>query len=152
MLIRRATQKDAKRISYLIQKNTENFKGNNYSKKQIKTWKAANTPTAIKHQLNERIIFCAFENKRLVGTIGLKENEVVGLYVSYTKIGKGIGKELLHHLVAYAKKKGIKKLQLTSTPSANSFYQSNGFSPQGSVIVTINGVDFQETKMTKKMN
>jgi len=151
MLIRQANKNDAKRISYLIQKNTEKVRKNNYSKKQIEIWKAANTPSAIKNKLEERIIFCAFENEQLIGTIGLEENVVVGLYVSYSKLGQGIGKKLLHHLEAFAKENRIRDLELTSTRSANSFYQRNGFSPQESVLVNVNGVDFQETKMTKKL-
>lgn len=151
MIIRQANLNDAQRISYLIQKNTENVKKNNYSKKQIETWKAANSPSAIKDKLKDRVIFCAFENDKLIGTIGLQGNEVVGLYVSYSKIGKGVGNKLLSHLENYAKKNQIKTLELTSTPSATSFYQRNGFSPQEAVLVHVNGVDFQETKMTKKL-
>ena len=151
MIIRQANQNDARRISYLIQKNTENVKKNNYSKKQIETWKAANSPGAIKDKLKERVIFCAFENNKLIGTIGLQDNEVVGLYVRYSKIGRGVGKKLLNHLENYAKKNQIKTLELTSTPSANSFYQRNGFTPQEPVLVKVNGVDFQETKNDQKI-
>ena len=149
--IRQANENDARRISYLIQKNTENVTVNNYSKKQIEIWKAANSPSAIKLKLRERILFCAFENGKLVGTIGLEGNELVGLYVSYTKIGKGIGKKLLNHLEGYAKKKQIRILELTSTPSALPFYHKNGYFSQEYVIINVNGVDFKEMKMSKKL-
>ena len=61
----------------------------------------------IRKKLEERTIFCAFENKKLVGTIGLEGKEVVGLYVSYSNIGKGVGKALLNHLEEFAERNGI---------------------------------------------
>lgn len=151
MTIRQANKNDARRISYLIQKNTVNVTKNNYSAEQIDVWKAANTTTAIKGKLNERIIFCAFENEKLIGTIGLQGNEVVGLYVSYNKVGKGIGTKLLNHLEEYAKKNRIETLELTSTPSANLFYRRNGYIAKEPIIISVNGVDFLETKMTKML-
>lgn len=151
MQIRKAKLSDAQRISYLIRKNADKVLALDYSKVQLIAWKNSNTLKAIANQLKQREIFCAFENDRLVGTIGLRENEVLGLYVSYSRRGKGIGKKLLNHLEEYAKKNGITALKLTSTPSANTFYQRNGYVPQGSVIVNVNGVNFKETKMTKNI-
>ncbi len=151
MIIRQAYENDAGRISYLIQKNTENVKENNYSKEQIEIWKKANSIKAIERQLKERTIFCAFIKDKLVGTIGLKSNEVLGLYVSYSKRGKGIGKILLKHLEKYAKENNIKSLHLTSTPSAVSFYTINGYEFQKNTPIIINGITFCESKMTKKL-
>ena len=101
MYIRNATVQDVKRISYLIQHNTENVVENKYTSEQIRTWKRANTPTAIFKSLASRTILCAFLKNRLVGTIGLQGKEVVGLYVNFSKRRCGIGKELLNHLELY---------------------------------------------------
>lgn len=151
MIIRQANKDDAQRISYLIQKNAEHVKNNNYSARQIETWKAANSSGTIRKKLEERTIFCDFENKKLVGTIGLEGKEVVGLYVSYSNIGKGVGKALLNHLEEFAERNGIIDLELTSTPSAKQFYQKKGYSAQEEVLVNVNGVSFMETKMTKTL-
>ena len=64
MLIRIATAKDAKRISYLIHKSTD-ANPNNYSPAQIKAWKHYNTPSKIRAQLNNKTIFCAFSKNNL---------------------------------------------------------------------------------------
>jgi len=152
MKIRKATAKDARRISYLIKRNTEEVAENSYSKKQKDTWIKANTPKAIKESLKNRIVFCAFQNNQLVGTIGLIENEIVGLYVSYAKRGHGIGKKLLQHVERFAIKNKMDKLELTSTPSGFGFYKKNGFTPHQKVIVKINGVEYKETKMVKDLN
>ena len=151
MIIRRANLEDAARISYLIKRNTEKVKENNYSATQIRAWKKANTTVTIKRSMKNKIIFCAFENDQLIGTIGLQGNEVVGLYVSYSKRGQGIGRRLLSHLEQYAESKHIYKLVLTATPSAVRFYEANGYQSISKVVVTIDEVDFVETEMHKKL-
>jgi len=148
MKIRRATLDDAKRISYLICKLTEP-NPNNYSKKQKIAWKKFNSPSGIKKQIKKRIVFCAFENNRLLGTIALKDNGVVGFNVGFNIRGKGVGSKMLNYLESLARKKGMKKLTLTSTTSAFDFYKKRGFKPKKKVVLRIYGVDFPEIHMEK---
>ena len=149
MEIRKATPNDARRISYLIQKNTERVVENGYSQAQIEVWKRFNAPSGIRQQMEKRILFCAFENQKLVGTIGLQDNEVVGLYVSYSQRKKGIGGILLDYLERYARNQKIEKLTLSATPSARRFYEKRGFISLKPVVVNILGVYFFETEMCK---
>ncbi len=151
MHIRKATIEDASRISYLICMNIDRIIENNHSTEQKIAWKIENTPKAIREKMSSKTIFCAFENNRLLGTIALDENEIGGFYVSYSKRGLGIGKKLLDHLEDYAKAKSIKMLTLTSTPSARIFYLKNGYEAIENVTLNINGVDFEETRMTKQL-
>lgn len=47
--------------------------------------------------------------------------------------GKGLGKKITNHLIDRAKKKGLKYLELTSSPkkeAANRFYKKFGFEPR----------------------
>ena len=150
-VIRQATPQDTRRISYLIQKNTDKVTENNYTMAQKNAWKKANTPKAIQNQLAHRILFCAVKNGQLYGTIGLMGNEMVGLYVSYSKRGRGIGKLLLAHLEDYAREQGISRLKLTATPSAKPLYEKSGYTPHNQVTVQINGVTFLETSMSKML-
>ncbi len=149
MLIRIATKKDARRISYLIRNNTEKVTENNYTQEQIKTWKKANTTKAVENNMKKRVIFCAFQNNKLIGTIGLQEKEVVGLYVNHAKRKLGIGRKLLQHLELYAQSIQLKELVLTSTRSAKRFYKNNGYKVIKSVIVKVNETEFKETEMKK---
>lgn len=151
MIIRQANIRDCKRISYLIKKNTEKVFENQYSPIQKSTWIKYNSPTAIKKQLAEREIYCAFENQKLLGTIGLNNSEIVGLYVSYSKRGKGIGKSLLKHIETIALNKGITELTLTATPSSIKFYISQGYIINEVISVNINNVEYKETLMTKEI-
>ncbi len=52
MLIRKATKKDARRISYLIKKNTENVLENGYTNEQIATWKKGIESKLLQHLEN----------------------------------------------------------------------------------------------------
>ncbi len=151
MRILRATLEDATRISYLIRKNTERVLENQYSAEQVQVWKNNNTPEAIRQQLKDRTIFVAIQNNRLLGTIGLKGDEIVGLYVSYSRRKMGTGRALLEHLFAFAESKQINSLKLTSTVSAKRFYERNGFKAIKPVSVKIDGVDFMETLMVKNL-
>lgn len=151
MYIRKAISTDAKKISYLIFRNAEKVFENNYTKAQIEMWKKKNTPQQIRNSLARREIFCAFEKNLLIGTIGIQNNEVVGLYVSHSKRKKGMGRKLLEHLEEYAKEKNIRELFLTSTPSAENFYKTNGYKALDYVELIIDGVLFKELKMTKNI-
>jgi len=151
MQIRKATLKDAGRISYLIKKNADQVTENNYSSEQLAAWKNDNTIKAINTKFAQREIFCAFINGKLVGTIGLEGNNLVGLYISYSKRGQGLGYELLVFLENYAKRKGITDLHLTATPNGYGFYLKNGYLPYGKIHLSYNGIQFLETKMKKKL-
>ena len=148
MEIREATINDAKRISYLINTLT-NKNPNNYTDIQLTTWKGYNTPSMIKKQFEDRTIFCAFSNKKLVGTIGLKNNYVVGFYISHSNRHKGIGSKLLNYIENYALNKNIKTLHLESTSSAIKFYESKGFQKKEKIKVILQGIEYTEVKMKK---
>jgi len=151
MTIRNANINDAKRLSYLIRRNTDQVKENGHTPEQKEAWKAQNTPRAVANLLDKRTIFCAFENNRMIGTIGLENDMVTGLYISPRQRGKGIGQKLLHHLESHAQKTGIKRLHLTSTPNGLGFYKKHGYHAEGPIELTFDGVTFHETIMSKKL-
>jgi len=149
--IRKATIQDANRISYLIRKNTDG-NPNDYDKAQLDAWKKYNTPAKIKKQLANRDLFCAFENEKLIGTIGLQGDKLVGFYISFSKRKKGIGSKLYDFIEEEAKQRNIKTLYLTATPSAVSFYKSRNFQKIEDVIVTIYDIDYEEIDMKKSLH
>ncbi|MEO0628599.1 MAG: GNAT family N-acetyltransferase [Bacteroidota bacterium] len=151
MTIRLANRDDVYQLSKLIWENTEHVKENNYTPLQVKTWKEVNRPEEIEKSLEERLIFCAYRDEELLGTIGLRENEIVGLYVNYRKRQMGIGGKLMQFVEDHARKKGINNLTLTSTPSARQFYERRGYEPIKSVIVEVRGAAFSETLMRKEL-
>ncbi|MEM9547053.1 MAG: GNAT family N-acetyltransferase [Bacteroidota bacterium] len=148
MKIKTATIKEAIAISKLIASSTR-YNPNQYSAAQQRVWINYNSPEKIIKFLLNRTIFCAIHNENLVGTIALKHNEILGFYVNPQFRNRGIGSALLAHLEAEAIKRGIGRLHLSSTPSAEIFYQKKGFLPIKEIVVTIDGVDFPEMEMEK---
>jgi len=148
MQIRVATDKDAQSISDLIRKSTLQ-NPNNYSVDQQRVWIAYNSPSRVKQFMNDRTIICAVKNNLLLGTVSLKENEVLGFYVDYDLRNQGVGSALLTYVEHIAKRNGLEWLYLTSTPSATEFYKIKGFKPGKNIVVKIKGIDFPEIEMKK---
>jgi hypothetical protein len=57
----------------------------------------------------------------------------------------------LNCLEEYARTNEIKKLNLTSTPSAFKFYKNKGYQSKKEVILTIYGIDYPEIEMEKRL-
>lgn len=151
MIIIPAENKYAKRISYLIRKNAERVDENGYTPIQKKAWSDQNKPKAIIEQIKARKMFCAIQNNKLVGTIGIENNKVSGLYINYAKRGQGIGDKLLNHIERVAKQEKINELILTASPNGYGFYLKNGYESYGKIELNFRGVKFIETKMRKKL-
>src|SRR5262245_19737522 len=104
--IRPATERDARALSALIRRNAEVVLSAHYSRDQLAAWKRYNTPARVRQRLAERTTFCAFRGRRLCATVALQGTELVGLYVSPSTRGKGIGRALLVHLETFAAARG----------------------------------------------
>lgn len=151
MVIREASKADCRKICYLIKKNAQYVQENNFSEEQVKAWQKVTTSKMMRQLMEKGKVFCAFKNNRLIGTIALVDNKIVSFYVSYSKRNLGIGGQLLSYLEDYAKKVGVQRLQLNSTPSAKLFYEGKGYQPVKMVIEKILGVPFEETLMEKQI-
>lgn len=149
--IRKANGTDVEQISDLIQESTRR-NPNNYNPDQLKAWMDYNTPENILKYLNDRVTFCAFQGEELMGTISLLKNEITGFYTRFDSRGQGVGSALLKHLEEFALSEGLERLILCSTPSAEKFYISKGFTPTKTVVVNILGINFQEMEMSKLLS
>lgn len=151
LTIRKAQEEDASAISRLVHENTDRVVANKYSVAQKEAWKNANQPEQIREQLIVREVFCGFYQTELAGVIGLRGAELLGLYVDYRHLGKGVGKQLLRHLEDHARSKGVKTIRLCATPAGRPFYERNGFVPLLPVEVIVNDVLFIEMEMSKEL-
>jgi len=150
MRIRKVTPKDYKKISYLIQRNIEQIRENKYTKRETSAWKKANTPSKIKEKMQGNNSFIIIEGNKILGTITLMDNCIRTFFVDYRQRGKGIGSKLFEFIEKHAKKKKLKKLWLSSTPSALKFYKKRGYKIRGPYkFKTTWDVIINETKMEK---
>ena len=110
-----------------------------------------NSVEEVKIKLNEREIFCLEDNKVIIGIVDLKDNKIGGLFVRNDLIRKGSGKKLLEFIEDYARKKGIKKVYLFATKSAQGFYEKFGYEVVERGSLMTRGVKFSKIKMEKML-
>jgi len=80
--IRSTHENDAHKISKLIIHNAEVTLKPHYSKKQWDIFVSYYSSEALKNKMIDQNIFCAELNKKMVGTVGLDGNFVVGFYTN----------------------------------------------------------------------
>lgn len=73
------------------------------------------------------VMFVAITDNRLVGVGGYDTERVRTLFVDPRFQGMGIGSAILSHVLADARRGGIKELGCRSTPFAEPFYRRKGF-------------------------
>jgi len=133
MIIRKATKKDARKISLLRRKTLREINKNDYPPEHLQYLIDENSTVGIINKIKDRDVFCILEGNILLGTIELKGNKILGLFIKSSAIGKGIGTKLMDFIENYARSKRIKQARLYSTKFAFSFYKKRGFrlSPSG---------------------
>ena len=73
-------------------------------------------------------LFCAYQGKKVVGMLVLKNMAHISLFFVKKEFqGKGIGRELLAACIAYCKEHGVSDLTVNAAPTGMSFYLANGF-------------------------
>jgi len=127
MKIRKATKKDARKISILRRKTLREINKNDYPKVFLKFLMNENSTQGTINKMADRDMFCMWDGDILLGTIELKGNKILGLFIKSSEIGKGIGTKLMDFIEIYARSKKIKRVRLYSTKFALSFYKKRGY-------------------------
>ncbi len=150
--IRKATLKDARKISYLIRGTINKINAKGYPKKQLEYELNCYTTLKIKEYIKNNLVFCAVDKEKIIGAIvfNCKEKTLNSLYLKPTYIGKGFGKELMRFIEEQAKKKKIKEIKLYPTKFAQKFYNKLGYKITRRFIGTENG-GFPVIEMRKKL-
>src|SRR3989344_7349134 len=125
MKIRKAKPIDVRKVSQLKKKTIEVI-NKEYNKKQLKVLKKDYSIENVKRNIKNREMFCLVDKEEILGVIDLKDDKIGSLFVRYDSVGKSYGKKLLNFIEHYAKKRGIKKVWLYSTPYAEEFYLNKG--------------------------
>ena len=123
MEIRKATKKDVRKISLLRRKTLREINKNDYPKVFLQFLINENSTQGIINKMADRDMFCMWEDDFLLGTIELKGNKILGLFIKSSEIGRGIGTKLMDFIEIYARSKKIKQVRLYSTKFALNFYK-----------------------------
>jgi len=125
--IKRAGKKDARGISLLRRKTLRKINKNDYPKVFLQFLINENSIKGIIDKIADRDVFCMWDGDILLGTVELKENKILGLFIKSSEIGKGVGSQLMDFIENYARSKKIKQVRLYSTKSAVNFYKRRGY-------------------------
>lgn len=149
--IRHSLPEDAELLSDLIMENSRVNLLAHYNEEQ---WKAFNKYYSAKN-LSEKLIewemYCAMLEDKIVGTIALHKNFIVGFYTRLGYQGKGIGRILMKFMEGIAISKGFKEIQLAASPEGLSFYYKNGWEKIKDTTFFYFDEPFEETLMKKKL-
>jgi RimJ/RimL family protein N-acetyltransferase len=112
----------------------------------------------------ERVVFGAFDNSVLMGTVGLRQEGarklahkavIWGVYVAPEYRRRGAGRLLMQHTLAYAASMpGLRQVNLganTANPASIALYASVGFEPFGveKGFLLVDGVPYDEVHMVR---
>lgn len=151
MEIRRATKRDARKISILRRETLRKINIRDYPKEHLRFLINENSTQGITKKLKDRDMFCAWEINNIIGTIELKGDKISGLFIKSSEIGKGLGTKLMNFIENYARSKKIKVLRLYSTKFALKFYKKRGYCLIPSSYWVIGKSKSKDRVMTKKL-
>jgi len=147
MLTRPMTEADAGEVSALILRSDDRVLVHYHSPEMLAGFREHATPESLIEQLGRKEVFVVEDAGRIVATGGLgwfddpdvprgeqaavyepaADRRVSNLFVAVDLIGRGIGRQLLDHLVRLAEAEGARRLHVGSSRNAVSFYERAGF-------------------------
>jgi N-acetylglutamate synthase-like GNAT family acetyltransferase len=149
--IRNAKTADAKELSELILENAQQILKPHYNEQQWNVFTQYYSIEIVKEKIEKQSVFCAIQDKKIIGTIALDDDFVVGFYTRFENLKQGIGKILMKHLEDYAKTNGLQKLQLAASPEGLAFYYKKGWQKEKDISIKYFGIEFEETLMFKEL-
>ena len=90
-------------------------------------------------------------SKKVIGSIGLKDNELKTFFVDPDYQGKGVGRLLFNKLEQLARERKIEKLILLGSPMGEPAYIKFGFHKIKTVMNDIDGIEFENAYMEKEL-
>lgn len=127
MRIRKFRKEDAKATSHIIRRCLREVNCADYSPKVIESLCHFLRPAQLIKNMENRDIFVAVENDKVIGTASLKENTVYTVFVNPDIHKKGIGTKLMEKVEDLARKKGYNEVKVPSGYTSFGFYKKRGY-------------------------
>lgn len=127
-IVRRAKLVDAVRIRNVHVASIRGLCARDYTPAQIRAWTSHKRAESVRRAMAEgETMFLALEGNRTVGFAGFKDREVRAVYVHPGFARRGIGTALLAALERTARRRGLRRVHLSSSVTAAPFYRAMGF-------------------------
>lgn len=125
--IRKICPNDVVDVSELIRNTLNDINSKDYSEHVIHNLREYYSPTAIIDMSHNRLILVATLANRIIGTVSLKDNFILTLFVDSHKVHQGVGTLLMAHVESIARQKGYSLVTVVSSVTAYSFYKQLGY-------------------------
>jgi len=129
IVVRTGKETDASEILGVHRSSILGLGLNAYTQEECASWAAGLTLEGYVKAMTEggESYLVALHGDQLVGFCSFKANEVIGLYVSPTISGCGVGTRLLGAAEVSMRSKGETRFKLTAALSALEFYMANDY-------------------------
>jgi predicted N-acetyltransferase YhbS len=126
-IVRAATVDDAPAVSRVILDALRQSNAKDYSPEVIERVGASFSPLALLNLFEQREVFVAVYDERIVGTASLDGRAVRTVFVAPEVQRRGVGRRLMEVVEDAARKAGIEVLVVPSSVTAEQFYADLGF-------------------------
>ena len=127
LVIRYARPDDGAAISALVQRTVSISNSRDYPAEVVASIVADFGIDKLAARMAQRDVFVCERDDRIVGTISLGGDRLRSLFVWPEFQQGGIGAQLVAHLEAHARVKGVRELMLSSSLTARGFYERLGY-------------------------
>jgi ribosomal protein S18 acetylase RimI-like enzyme len=127
MNIRKFNPDDAEEVSKVIGRSLAIVNSKDYPEDHIAFMIQYFSPETVLNLAQERQMFVATVDSKIVGTGSLQIDTIYTLFVDPDYIGRGIGTKLMQNLEQLAKNQHVGLLKVPSSITAKAFYARLGF-------------------------
>lgn len=143
---------DAPLLAEIFRASVEELGPEDYSDAQVEAWAAAADDESFAKSLGEQLTLIAMLDGQPIGFASLKGNDKVEmLYVHPAAIGQGAATMLIDALEKLARGRGVAKLKVDASDTAETFFKSRGYVPQSRNTVLRGNEWLANTTMAKTL-
>jgi predicted N-acetyltransferase YhbS len=125
--VRAATLDDVPAVSRVILEALRRSNAKDYSPEVISRVETSFSPSALLNLFQQREVFVAVHDQRIVGTASLDRRAVRTMFVTPEIQRQGVGRRLMEAVEGAARKAGIDVLAVPSSVTAEQFYAKLGY-------------------------
>lgn len=151
MIIREIKKEDFKETGEMIQKVLRTSYKDLYPKELIESFCTKYELENFTERAKKIKNFIAVKDSKIIGVIGLSNNQLRGFYVDPDYQGQKVGRKLYDYLEQIARSQNFKKIILEGSPIGEPIYKKFGFRKVGSVAKERAGIEFIDAKMEKEL-
>lgn len=151
--IRQANENDCVEIGRLYYETVRTINAKDYTEKEIEIWSGLGKKLEVwKRKVSEQYFLVAVSDGMIVGISSIENNGYLDfMYVHKDYQRRGIAKRLLEGIEKKAIEQSNVEIWAYVSITANPFFEKNGYVFEGEKIITVQGVDFVDRIMKKKL-